>query len=157
MTAALFRAVRGQRDQYRPIVSGLHPGSDPVEMARAMLAHCASATLYIADLDAPHRARHPARCAASAVPGLAGERTLAGRRLRQRGAGHRGAGCAARRRCAGGAGVRQRNPVRPALPPRAARHPSTPGPAPCFRSTGAMACRWAMRHGGKPATPGRRN
>ncbi|MDF3832251.1 HisA/HisF-related TIM barrel protein, partial [Cupriavidus basilensis] len=48
----VVRAVRGQRDQYRPIVSRLHPGSDPLELARAMLAHCASATLYIADLDA---------------------------------------------------------------------------------------------------------
>ncbi|WP_416048553.1 HisA/HisF-related TIM barrel protein [Cupriavidus basilensis] len=48
----VVRAVRGQRDQYRPIVSGLHPGSDPVALARAMLAYCASRTLYIADLDA---------------------------------------------------------------------------------------------------------
>ncbi|MBF6989202.1 HisA/HisF-related TIM barrel protein [Cupriavidus sp. IK-TO18] len=45
-------AVRGQRDQYRPIASRLCAGSDPVTVARAMLAYCASRTLYVADLDA---------------------------------------------------------------------------------------------------------
>jgi len=48
----VVRAVRGQRDSYRPIVSRLCGGSDPVALAAAMLAYCASRTLYVADLDA---------------------------------------------------------------------------------------------------------
>lgn len=52
----VVRAQRGERHAYRPIVSPLAAGSDPQEMARALLARCASAghdpVLYLADLDA---------------------------------------------------------------------------------------------------------
>jgi len=52
MQGQVVRARRGDRQAYRPIVSTLCPGSDPVEIARALLAHCGSQRLYIADLDA---------------------------------------------------------------------------------------------------------
>ena len=48
----VVRAVRGDRQNYRPIVSALCAGSEPVTLARALLAHTGSNTLYIADLDA---------------------------------------------------------------------------------------------------------
>jgi len=48
----VVRAVRGQREQYRPLESRLCAGSDPVTVARAMLSHCRARVLYIADLDA---------------------------------------------------------------------------------------------------------
>jgi len=46
------RAVRGQRSAYRPIQSSLCAGSDPVDIALALLAASGSRTLYVADLDA---------------------------------------------------------------------------------------------------------
>ena len=46
------RAVRGDRASYQPIRSSLCGGSDPVTVGRALLDHCASDTLYIADLNA---------------------------------------------------------------------------------------------------------
>jgi HisA/HisF family protein len=52
MRGQVVRAVRGDRQAYRPIVSGLCRGSDPVDIARALCAHCASTRLYAADLDA---------------------------------------------------------------------------------------------------------
>lgn len=48
----VVRAVRGDRGSYRPIVSTLCPGSEPVAIARALCAHVAARRLYIADLDA---------------------------------------------------------------------------------------------------------
>lgn len=48
----VVRAVRGNRAAYQPIVSRLTAGSDPVTLARALCAHCASDRLYAADLDA---------------------------------------------------------------------------------------------------------
>lgn len=52
----VVRAVRGERGRYRPMQSGLAPGSDPLTLARALLDHpaCRSGppVLYIADLDA---------------------------------------------------------------------------------------------------------
>lgn len=48
----VVRAIRGERQRYRPIVSGLCDGSDPVTVALAMLDACASRRLYVADLDA---------------------------------------------------------------------------------------------------------
>jgi len=52
----VVRAVRGERAAYRPMQSRLAAGSDPLTLARALLAHprCAGAppTLYVADLDA---------------------------------------------------------------------------------------------------------
>jgi uncharacterized protein related to proFAR isomerase len=53
----VVRAQRGERHAYRPIVSPLAAGSDPGEIARALLARCppalgCSPLLYVADLDA---------------------------------------------------------------------------------------------------------
>lgn len=52
MHGQVVRAVRGERSAYRPIVSRLAAGSDPLTMARALLARCGAQTLYVADLDA---------------------------------------------------------------------------------------------------------
>ena len=52
MQGQVVRAVRGDRQAYRPIVSKLCAGSDPVDMARVLCRHCASSRLYVADLDA---------------------------------------------------------------------------------------------------------
>ncbi len=48
----VVRAVRGDRQAYRPIVSALCGSSAPLQVARTLCAHCASAQLYVADLDA---------------------------------------------------------------------------------------------------------
>ncbi|AET92031.1 histidine biosynthesis protein [Burkholderia sp. YI23] len=46
------RAVRGERSRYRPIQSSLCPTSDPVAIARALVAATGARTLYVADLGA---------------------------------------------------------------------------------------------------------
>jgi phosphoribosylformimino-5-aminoimidazole carboxamide ribotide isomerase len=46
------RAVRGERSRYRPIQSSLCATSEPLDVARALLAASGSQTLYIADLGA---------------------------------------------------------------------------------------------------------
>jgi len=48
----VVRAVRGDRQSYRPIVSTLCDGSDPLTMARALCDRCGASQLYVADLDA---------------------------------------------------------------------------------------------------------
>ena len=48
----VVRAVRGDRSAYQPIVSALCGSSDPLAVARTLCRHCASARLYVADLDA---------------------------------------------------------------------------------------------------------
>ena len=48
----VVRAVRGDRQAYRPIVSALCASSDPVTVARILCDHCAARQLYVADLDA---------------------------------------------------------------------------------------------------------
>ena len=53
----VVRGVRGERAAYRPIVSALVAGSDPVAIATALLppttaGRANAATLYVADLDA---------------------------------------------------------------------------------------------------------
>ena len=48
----VVRAVRGDRKNYQAIVSALCSGSDPLAVARALIAHTASPSLYVADLDA---------------------------------------------------------------------------------------------------------
>lgn len=48
----VVRAVRGERANYRPIVSRLCPGHDPADIAVALADYCAADTLYLADLDA---------------------------------------------------------------------------------------------------------
>lgn len=52
LAGQVVRAVGGQRATYRPIVSVLCEGSDPVTVARALCACTASPRLYVADLDA---------------------------------------------------------------------------------------------------------
>jgi phosphoribosylformimino-5-aminoimidazole carboxamide ribotide isomerase len=49
---AVVRAVRGERERYRPIVSRLCDGHDPADIAIALAGYCAADTLYVADLDA---------------------------------------------------------------------------------------------------------
>ena len=48
----VVRAVRGERERYRPIVSRLCAGHDPSAIAVALAQYCAADTLYVADLDA---------------------------------------------------------------------------------------------------------
>lgn len=48
----MVRAVRGDRSNYRPVHSALCPGSEPLAVARALLAATGADTLYVADLDA---------------------------------------------------------------------------------------------------------
>lgn len=45
------RGVRGERSRYQPVESQLCGGSDPVDVARALLDYCAASVLYVADLD----------------------------------------------------------------------------------------------------------
>jgi phosphoribosyl isomerase A len=52
MHGQVVRAQRGQRSQYRPMVSMLCDGAEPATVARALAAHCAARQLYVADLDA---------------------------------------------------------------------------------------------------------
>lgn len=48
----VVRAVRGNRQAYRPIESALCASSDPVTVARILCEHCTAQQLYVADLDA---------------------------------------------------------------------------------------------------------
>ena len=48
----VVRAVKGERERYRPIESALCRSSDPLRVARMLLEHCGSRKLYAADLDA---------------------------------------------------------------------------------------------------------
>lgn len=52
LSGQVVRAQRGDRANYRPIVSTLCGSSDPLTVARILCDHCASTRLYIADLDA---------------------------------------------------------------------------------------------------------
>jgi phosphoribosylformimino-5-aminoimidazole carboxamide ribotide isomerase len=52
MRGQVVRAVRGERQSYRPIVSRLCASSAPIDVAQALCRHCASDRLYLADLDA---------------------------------------------------------------------------------------------------------
>lgn len=52
LNGQVVRAVRGDRQAYRPIVSALCGSSDPVTVARILCDHCAARQLYVADLDA---------------------------------------------------------------------------------------------------------
>ena len=52
MGGVVVRARMGQRDRYRPIATPLSATSDPVDVARGLLAIHAFKTLYVADLDA---------------------------------------------------------------------------------------------------------
>ncbi|MGY4831056.1 HisA/HisF-related TIM barrel protein [Sphaerotilaceae bacterium SBD11-9] len=48
----VVRAVRGDRQHYRPIASALCASSEPLTVARTLCEHCAARQLYVADLDA---------------------------------------------------------------------------------------------------------
>ena len=52
MQGQVVRAVRGNRQAYRPIVSALCASSDPLTVAKILCEHCATRHLYVADLDA---------------------------------------------------------------------------------------------------------
>jgi phosphoribosylformimino-5-aminoimidazole carboxamide ribotide isomerase len=52
MAGQVVRGVRGERSAYRPIRSSLCESSAPLDLAPRLLERAASATLYIADLDA---------------------------------------------------------------------------------------------------------
>jgi phosphoribosylformimino-5-aminoimidazole carboxamide ribotide isomerase len=57
---AAVHAVRGERERYRPLRSGLAAGSNPLHVARAFRGELGLEELYVADLDAiaggsPHR------------------------------------------------------------------------------------------------------
>lgn len=49
---AVVRAVMGERQHYRPIVSPLAPTSDPIDVTRGLLTVHPFTTFYLADLDA---------------------------------------------------------------------------------------------------------
>jgi len=53
----VVHARMGQRHQYRPIATPLSPSSNPVDVARGLLAVYPFKTLYVADLDAIERTR----------------------------------------------------------------------------------------------------
>lgn len=48
----VVRAVRGDRQHYRPIASALCASSEPLTVARILCEHCSARQLYVADLDA---------------------------------------------------------------------------------------------------------
>lgn len=52
MGGQVVRALRGERQRYRPIVSPLCRTSAPLEVAPILLDYAAADTLYVADLDA---------------------------------------------------------------------------------------------------------
>ncbi|SIT38530.1 Histidine biosynthesis protein [Paraburkholderia ribeironis] len=69
----VVRAVRGERTAYRPIQSRLAAASEPLTIARALLAASGARTLYIADLGAIlQRGAHASTLAAlrAALPGI---------------------------------------------------------------------------------------
>jgi phosphoribosylformimino-5-aminoimidazole carboxamide ribotide isomerase len=69
----VVRAVRGERTAYRPIQSRLAAVSEPLSIARALLAASGARTLYIADLGAIlQRGAHAPVLAAlrAALPGI---------------------------------------------------------------------------------------
>ncbi|WP_168788609.1 HisA/HisF-related TIM barrel protein [Paraburkholderia aromaticivorans] len=51
LNGSAVRAVRGERSRYQPVESQLCSGSDPVDIARALLDYSAASALYVADLD----------------------------------------------------------------------------------------------------------
>jgi phosphoribosylformimino-5-aminoimidazole carboxamide ribotide isomerase len=51
-SGAAVHAVRGERERYRPLRSGLVAGSEPVRVARAVREALGLGELYVADLDA---------------------------------------------------------------------------------------------------------
>jgi phosphoribosylformimino-5-aminoimidazole carboxamide ribotide isomerase len=52
LNGVVVRGVGGRRSEYRPVASRLTPSTDPVEVARVLVAAFHPAELYLADLDA---------------------------------------------------------------------------------------------------------
>jgi HisA/HisF family protein len=52
MGGRVVQGLRGERQHYRAVRSGLVAGSDPVAIARALCRECDGKTVYVADLDA---------------------------------------------------------------------------------------------------------
>lgn len=52
MRGQVVRGVRGDRAQYRPVVSALVGSAEPLTVAQRLCEHCATELLYVADLDA---------------------------------------------------------------------------------------------------------
>ena len=52
MGGQVVQGLRGERQRYRAVRSGLVAGSEPLTIARALLSVCDSSALYVADLDA---------------------------------------------------------------------------------------------------------
>jgi phosphoribosylformimino-5-aminoimidazole carboxamide ribotide isomerase len=52
LNGQVVRAVSGRRSEYRPVVSKLTTSTDPVEVAKALLAMTGAGELYVADLNA---------------------------------------------------------------------------------------------------------
>lgn len=52
MNGVVVRAVGGRRDEYRPVVSKLTTSTDPLDVAKALIAATGAEELYVADLDA---------------------------------------------------------------------------------------------------------
>jgi uncharacterized protein related to proFAR isomerase len=52
MRGQVVRGMGGKRESYQPIRSLLCGTSEPLAVAQALCAHCASSVLYVADLDA---------------------------------------------------------------------------------------------------------
>jgi phosphoribosylformimino-5-aminoimidazole carboxamide ribotide isomerase len=48
----VVRGVRGERNDYRPLVSSLSKSADPNDVARALVDNFQPASIYVADLDA---------------------------------------------------------------------------------------------------------
>ena len=68
-SGAAVHAVRGERERYRPLVSKIVAGADPLQVARAVREGLGLDELYVADLDAIAGGRgHP-----DVVAALAGE------------------------------------------------------------------------------------
>ena len=78
-------AVRGERQSYRPVRSGLVEGADPVDVARALRDRLGLRELYVADLDAIAGGEgHDETLRALAARGRADGRRGRGRRRRGR-------------------------------------------------------------------------
>ena len=52
MDGRVVQGRAGEREKYRPVDSALVEGSDPLDVAQALLRHTGATRLYVADLDA---------------------------------------------------------------------------------------------------------
>lgn len=61
MGGRVVHAVKGERDKYQPVKSILTPGSQPSEVAKALIDETMCREIYIADLDAIQKKGHNRR------------------------------------------------------------------------------------------------